>query len=530
MIPNYSELTPKEFFITYIKMSIPTATDLDGIGVGLWLIAAFGSADELKCEYYRLFMKNNKLIDASKLTVIPISEDGCAYMFSNCTSLEYPPKLPATKLTNGCYSFMFYSCTSLTTAPDLPATTLAEDCYRYMFTNCFSLTIAPELPATTLASSCYESMFHGCKSLTTAPALPATTLAQYCYEFMFNGCTSLTKAPDLPATTLANSCYKFMFQDCKKLVTAPELPATTLVGDCYSGMFYNCSSLNHIKMLATDISAGGLNQWVYNVANNGTFIKHPNMNSLPIGSSGIPNGWNIGIEIDYKKFSIINNSNNDEIIFNYNNGIYSLVKGKHIDLFKYTPLSFVPEIDLNIDIYKVSQDNIGILKLTDVVWGSGASLEELCYAYGINDLEGVLIIIKSINDNYNDGYYDYYNNDYYNSPKTGMHMYYSKDNGNTWIGDIYSSGESFAIDVNQGDVVMFKASRDENDINTSKNIGGYLTFNIKSNGNLKWIANANSGKFSNSTASFDVSGNIMSLVYGDNFEDKNQLNTIYIFS
>jgi hypothetical protein len=111
---------------------------------------------------------------------------------------------------------------------------------------------------------------------------------------MFEGCTSLTTAPKLPATKLAEYCYSGMFWNCKSLVIAPELPATTLADKCYFQMFSGCTSLNHIKMLATDISASHcLYRWVYNVASTGTFIKHPNMNSLSTGENGIPNGWSV---------------------------------------------------------------------------------------------------------------------------------------------------------------------------------------------------------------------------------------------
>ena len=150
------------------------------------------------------------------------------------------------------------------------------------------------LPATTLTDECYDSMFSGCSSLTAAPELPATTLANYCYSDMFNGCTSLTTAPALPATTLASSCYSNMFNGCTSLTTAPELPATTLKVSCYSHMFRGCSKLNHIKMLATNISASNcLTNWVQNVSSTGTFVKHPNMTSLPTGISGIPSGWTV---------------------------------------------------------------------------------------------------------------------------------------------------------------------------------------------------------------------------------------------
>ena len=181
-------------------------------------------------------------------------------MFSYCTSLTSAPELPATTLANRCYSNMFNYCASLTTAPELPATTLVERCYEYMFQDCTSLTTAPELPATTLANNCYYYMFQSCTSLTIAPELPATTLAGSCYWGMFHSCRSLTTAPELPATTLASQCYQYMFNNCTSLTTAPELPATTLSTYCYSNMFDYCTSLT----TAPELPATTLANYCYN--------------------------------------------------------------------------------------------------------------------------------------------------------------------------------------------------------------------------------------------------------------------------
>ena len=149
----------------------------------------------------------------------------------------------------------------------LPATTLTQHCYTWMFSNCVNITTAPELPATTLAGSCYANMFMGCTSLTGAPVLPATTLAQSCYAAMFAGCTGLTSAPELPATTLAMYCYMNMFSNCEKL--------------------------NYVKCLATDISAAYCTyRWMNGVqTNSGTFVKDQSMTSWTTGNNGVPNNW-----------------------------------------------------------------------------------------------------------------------------------------------------------------------------------------------------------------------------------------------
>lgn len=126
-------------------------------------------------------------------------------------------------------------------------------------------------------------------------SLPATTLASSCYSHMFAGCTSLATAPSvLPATTLATECYYGMFYNCTSLVTAPELPATTLTTYCYNYMFYNCTNLNYIKaMFTTTPSTTYTQNWVYDVASSGTFVKNSAAQWNVSGVNGIPTGWTV---------------------------------------------------------------------------------------------------------------------------------------------------------------------------------------------------------------------------------------------
>ena len=247
-----------------------------------------------KCCFYYLFSFCTSLIKAPELPATELKPDCYFGMFMWCSSLAKAPELPATELGEGCYSSMFAGCTSLTVAPELPAKELEEGCYCGMFMGCSSLTKAPELPAKELKERCYESMFYGCTSLAIAPELPAEKLDTECYMEMFRDCSSLTKAPELPATELGERCYSNMFAGCTSLKIAPELSASTLVEKCYSGMFQRCTSLSSITMLATDISAKDcLKDWVYGVSGSGTFIKSPEMDKLPSGDNGIPNGWTV---------------------------------------------------------------------------------------------------------------------------------------------------------------------------------------------------------------------------------------------
>ena len=245
--------------------------------------------------YSNMFANCTALTAAPELPATTLAYACYESMFNGCTNLTAAPSLPATNLAFACYASMFEGCTGLQAAPSLPAETLAESCYAYMFNGCTSLQTAPSLPAETLAESCYEGMFYGCTSLQTAPSLPAETLAVYCYSNMFDGCTGLTQAPPvLPATTMANYCYSNMFNGCTSLTTAPTLPAPALVKNCYDGMFRDCGQLNSITCLATSgiDSNYSTRNWMMNVASSGTFTKAAGA-SWPTGPSGIPTGWTV---------------------------------------------------------------------------------------------------------------------------------------------------------------------------------------------------------------------------------------------
>jgi hypothetical protein len=111
------------------------------------------------------------------------------------------------------------------------------------------------------------------------------------YSWLFRDCKTIVSASKLLLNikTLARTCYYAMFEGCTSLVEAPELPATTLASYCYSNMFDGCTNLNYIKMLATDIPTSDcLYNWVNGVSSIGTFVKHPDMTSLPTGVDGIP--------------------------------------------------------------------------------------------------------------------------------------------------------------------------------------------------------------------------------------------------
>ena len=170
--------------------------------------------------------------------------------------------LPATTLTDYCYSSMFNGCTGLTATPELPAPKLKNDCYSTMFAYCSYLTATPVLKVDcNAASNAMYGMFKGCTELTTVAdgSMISGNMGNKACKELFYNCQKLASVPSdlLPATTLIDECYQQMFQDCVKLEKAPKLPAPTayLAISCYQQMFSGCKSLNEVWVKAGCITA-----------------------------------------------------------------------------------------------------------------------------------------------------------------------------------------------------------------------------------------------------------------------------------
>ena len=85
------------------------------------------------------------------------------------------------KSTAHTYTFMkFFEGADIVDASNLilPATTLVENCYRTMFWNNSHMTTAPLLPAKTLVSYCYYHLFENCSSLSSIRCLATSGMRQ----------------------------------------------------------------------------------------------------------------------------------------------------------------------------------------------------------------------------------------------------------------------------------------------------------------------------------------------------------------
>lgn len=427
--------------------------------------------------YKCMFNGCKSLVKAPVLPATELAIDCYCEMFKGC-AITTAPALPATKMYQGCYYQMFGNCKQLVNAPQLPATELAAGCYYSMFHSCWALQDAPQLPATTLYQSCYQSMFQDCRNITTAPELPATTLADYCYAYMFWGCTLLASVPTtLPATELRQYCYEYMFQDCISLMGAPVLPATTfrnpaivtevnngLAMYAYNRMFSGCTRLQYIKAMFASIPdnytiRNFTADWVYNVASTGTFVKNGGATWNEIGKDGVPSGWTV---------------------------VYDGSATRWVDSGSY--------ICQGMDKYAIEKEQTttdGGQTWTDTGETRTGSIierdsQDCLYANSY-------FTITSLSDN----------NDIYwlnAGPSVSGYargIYISTDNGQTWTNKLSQRSRVSIATLNTGDKLLIRGTQ----------TNYYTSYR----------------NYFDSEGAVELSGNIMSLLYGDNFAGQTEL-------
>ena len=153
--------------------------------------------------YHTMFKGCTSLMETPAIMAMTPGPQCMRYMFSACTSLPSAAFLNFTSMAASACEGTYIGCTSLTEArvPTTKSLAGGNNCYRQMFSQCTSLEDMPELPATTLSNSCYYLMFQACHSLINTGTLPATTLVSHCYRQMFQGCTSLTYIKAMFTTT-----------------------------------------------------------------------------------------------------------------------------------------------------------------------------------------------------------------------------------------------------------------------------------------------------------------------------------------
>ena len=400
----------------------------------------------------------------------------------NIMSLLYEDDFYGRDYPGGGYNLTFYGLFCTMTSTDywlksaknlvLPAAVLKTHCYTMMFKNNTGLVFPPRvLPAEVATSTCYYQMFYGCTSLVDTPEIMATSCeGQQNFYGMFMNCTSLTRAPELRITNTTSQCCLSMFNGCSNLTDALELPATTMYYQCYKDMFHGCTALTAAPALpATSLATGCYQQM---------FVGCSSLTIAPVLSASTLASYS----------------------YNY----------------MFSGCTALNEITCLATDITAEQCTVGWLngvsstgtfhKAAEMTgWATGTSgiptnwtVEDITTDYQ-TPFEEQYFTIESLEDG---------NTITLTIPAVITTSYmtsvsYSTDNGATWnTTDIDGTAKTITVSLaNSGDKVLFKG------------LGRTLTY-----GN----SHDNEQSYFSSSKQYIVYGNIASLLYGDDFEDKTQ--------
>lgn len=246
-----------------------------------------------------MFAGCNNMVAGPRFTFTAVGNSGMYRCFYGCSKLASVGSLNLSSAGTSAFSSCFYGCTEMTSfSLTSPTGTAPNYVFDSMFYSCSALNDASRISINydTMSTSSCANMFYGTTALRTPPVISATTMGASCYAHMFER-SGIDTPPILPATTLANSCYDSMFRDCINLQSSPDLMVENVYGyaGCYKQMFYGCSRLNHIKAMIKNLPGTYTTQWVYGVADSGTFEANSDAgwSSVPRGVDSVPTNWTV---------------------------------------------------------------------------------------------------------------------------------------------------------------------------------------------------------------------------------------------
>lgn len=358
--------------------------------------------------------------------------------------------------------------------------------------------------------------------------LPAMTLRPHCYRALFANCPLLTTPPVLPATTLVESCYRYMFNMDVSMTTTPELPALVVPESAYYGLFNGCSSVNYIKCLARDISAHYATQnWVQGVANSGTFVKDVNMTDWKVNNiHGIPTGWTVTTE-----GTVINVTSPT---ITYENNTITITCAESGTIIYYR-LGTSGDFQVYSEPIEISEDTV-VQTYARKSYVNSTTVSETCqYVTPVIPDPGESE--DSDSSDYGDSDSDYGDSDSEGSeiPPEPPHDY-SLDyltfdilTSGTILWDAEGSGATKTIQYSINDGEWTSVTSTDSGVAISVTAGDSVRFR----GTNTQYCNANKNNYSRfgaGTATFNISGNIMSMTAGDNFVGVTTLPAAWTFT
>lgn len=308
-----------------------------------------------KYAFYQCFKGCSKLKSGFRNKFESIGDFCCKEMYSGCSAVEKVDSFVLSGIGKNSMEECFKGCSSLQMVSVDINDDLKEASMKSCFEGCSSLNPIVSfgvgvmynginINSLNIDNESLYRCFKGCSSLSGFGTINMVEAKERCCYEMFYGCSSLERMTGIGFTRgKANTKYSMygMFEGCSSLINAPELKISDLnsLTGIYERMFYGCSSLKYIKALfltdpmlqyqgQTDVYWPYTRNWVYGVAESGTFVQSMDAAWFRKGVNAIPESWvensvvNIigritSIVCDYDKVSI-QCDNNDAIYYRIN--------------------------------------------------------------------------------------------------------------------------------------------------------------------------------------------------------------------
>ena len=455
--------------------------------------------------------------------------------------------LPATTLTPHCYRALFANSPSLAVAPELPAMVLAEGCYRYIFQDA-SITTAPDLLAPILVTDCYEGMFDDCHNLnyirclaTDISAVSAVT--GWTQGVATNGTFVKDANTEWPLGVNGIPTRWVVVEEGlkKPSIECDGLSITLECGTSGSSIYYRLNGVGAYTLYTSPIAiTADTSIEAYSQLGEETSAV---VSKSCIYDDGIEepviycDGEYVTISCDTGGAYIYYKFDQESAYMQYESAIvitgdtvcyaYSEIDGRQSEVVSatciYDASLKAPIIECDGTAVTITCNSVGAdiyYKLNDdsayTLYESAITITADTVVHAYSQLSGetsTVITETCVYNPYHDYSKDYLTFDIlssgtiaWNSIGTGQSktIQYSINNG-PWT--TISASSATTISVSAGDSVRFKGTNST----YAKDKSNYSGFD------------------SGGTATFNISGNIMSLVYGDNFENNTGLTGSYNF-
>ena len=240
---------------------------------------------------YGMFASCTSLEDASvgQKTVVRFADTSCTYseyaffnMFNGCTNLKIvnynkkPISIKMSSIPKGLYAYLFNNCSSLEYFPLV----LGMDAIKF-------------------GDYAFERTYSGTSVVDTKPffgsySVAAAATNAYSFYYMFSNCKKIVTGIIPPVTAEAASLFGYMYADSSIVFLTVKPAKITITKNMLNYCCKGCTSIVKIDWsLAKPPSTTISSNWLSSASSKGTFSSSFKRAEIAQSTSGVPSAWTI---------------------------------------------------------------------------------------------------------------------------------------------------------------------------------------------------------------------------------------------